>query len=173
MNTMNNIFKTTFSDGTTHFFRVPASRNKNVKSYLGYQYSTYKHNISNPNRLHNVTEFETRLAKELNTLKCELVFSGTPEECKVERDRLVRTTPNCMNFKASINDSTGNMGKTPTIQLKADKVKTITSTADGSKMYFIDKEYGYLRGLSDNMIGKKHPLNPNFIQIVGLNIEKI
>lgn len=173
MNTINNIFKTTFSDGTTHFFRVPAARNKTPKSYIAYQYSTYKHNISNPSRSHNVTEFETRVAQELNTLKCELVFTGSVEECKAERDRLVRITPNCMNFKASINDTTGKMGKVTTLQLKAEKVKTITSTVDGSKMFFIEREYGHLRGLGESMIGKKHPLYPNYIQIVGYNIEKI
>ena len=172
-NNQNNIFKTTFIDGTTHFFRVPTSRNKTAKSYIDYQYSTYKHNISNPNRSSNITEFETKVAQELNTLKCELVFSGTLEECKIERDRLVKVTNKCMNYKVSSNDSTGRMGSKILVQIKKEYVKTL-SAIDGTKLTFINMEYGFRRALKDNMItSKKHPLNPNFVQITGLEIERI
>jgi hypothetical protein len=35
-------------------------------------------------------------------------------------------------------------------------------------------EYGFRRALKENMVTyKKHPLNPNFVQIIGLEIEKI
>lgn len=173
INKQNNIFKTTFTDGTTHFFRVPSSRNKTPKSYIAYQYSTYKHNVSNPNRSSNVTEFETRVAQELNTLKCELVFSGTEQQCKVERDRLIKVTDKCMNFKSSSNDSTGRMGSKLLVQIKSEYVKTL-SAIDGTKLYFINMEYGFRRALKENMVTyKKHPLNPNFVQIIGLEIEKI
>jgi hypothetical protein len=170
---MSYIYKTTFEDGTTHFGRINASKGYSPKTYINDWYSHWKHNIHNPKRFSMITEFERRVAAERATLKCEIVFFGTTEECRVEKDRLVRTTDKCMNTKSSLTDTLGKIGKATTVRLKADKVKTITSTADGSKMYFIDREYGYLRGLKDNMIGKKHPLNPNFIQIVGLNIEKI
>lgn len=170
---MSYLYKTTFTDGSVHFGRVNASKGYSAKTYITNILSGFKHNIHNPLRQSMITEFERKVNSEKSSLKCERIFFGTTEECRAERDILVKRTHNCMNVRSSLSDTYGKMGKVPTIQLKADKVKTITSTADGSKMYFIETQYGYLRGLKDNMIGKKHPLNPNFIQIVGFNIEKI
>ena len=78
-----------------------------------------------------------------------------------------------MNFKSSSNDSTGRMGSKLLVQIKSEYVKTLSSI-DGTKLYFINMEYGFRRALKENMVTyKKHPLNPNFVQIIGLEIEKI
>lgn len=170
---MSYLYKTTFTDGSVHYGRVNASKGYTAKTYISNLLSGYKHNIHNPLRQSMITEFERKVNSERSTLKCERVFFGTTSECRTERDKLVKVTDRCMNTRQSLSDTTGKISKTPTLRLRGECVKTITSTVDGSKMYFVEREYGYLRGLKDNMIGKKHPLNPNFIGIVGFNIEKI
>jgi hypothetical protein len=170
---MSNLYKTTFEDGSVHYGRINASKNYSPKTYISDWYSHWKHNTNNPLRQSMITDFEKKVAAERATLKCEIVFFGSTEDCRKMRDKLIRETNKCMNSKSSLTDTMGRMAKS-IIQIKKEYVKTITSAVDGTKIYFIDMEYGFRRALKDNMItNKKHPLNPNFVQISGFEIERI
>jgi hypothetical protein len=169
---MSYLYKTTFEDGFVHYGRVNASKGYSNKTYISNLISGYKHNSNNPLRYTMITDFESKVFTETQSLNCEIVFFGTTEDCRKERDRLISITNNCMNSKASSIDTIGKIKK-QIVQIKAEYVK-ILSAIDGTKMYFINMEYGFRRALRENMVTyKKHPLNPNFVQIIGLEIEKI
>lgn len=170
---MSYLYKTTFTDGLVHYGRVNASKGYSNKTYISNLISGYKHNSNNPLRYTMITDFEKKVFTELSSLVCEIVFFGTTEECRKERDRLIKITNNCMNSKSSSIDTFGKLSK-EIVQIKKEYVKTIVSAVDGTRMFFIDKEYGFRRALTDNMVtSKKHPLNSNFVQIIGLEIERI
>ena len=170
---MSFLYKTTFEDGSVHYGRVNASKGYSDKTYISNLLSGFKHNSSNPLRQSMITEFERKVVIEQSSLVCERIFFGTTDECRVERDRLVSITNMCMNVRPSLTDTLGKLTK-QVVQIKKEYVKTITSAVDGTKINFIDMEYGFRRALKENMItNKKHPLNANFVQVIGLDIEKI
>ena len=49
-----------------------------------------------------ITDFETKVFTEFQSLSCEVVFFGSTEDCRKERDRLISITNNCLNSKGEI-----------------------------------------------------------------------
>ena len=117
-----------------------------------------------------ITDFEIRVAKELKTLKCKIVFSGKTSEAIVVRKELINNTADCMNKRTIVKQTLGKL-KSHTLTLKREFVKLMKSATN--TLYFIDIEYGYRLGLKEKMTGMYHPMHKGYIQLQAHQIELI
>ena len=164
------VYRTEFEDGSIHFGRVNASKHYTPKSYIGNAVSAVKHNVNNPLRVCMTTEFEYKVANELDTLKCEIVFAGPTDEAKKFRnEEVARLGIMCMNARSAGSDS---LGIDNIVTISKEFSKALKSANE--ILYFIDPRYGRSIGLADKMISNvKHPLYPNFIKLACVQVERV
>ena len=165
------VYRTEFSDGLIHFGRVNASKNYSEKNYLSNVVSSVKHNSNNPLRHSMITEFERKVANEINnkSIVCEIVFAGPTEEAKKFRDSEVKKLGAiCMNSRSAGSDS---LGMDNIVKVAKEFTKVLRSAND--IWYYIDAAYGRKMGLNDKMISNaKHPINPNYLKLACVQVER-
>ena len=154
------IFRTTFEDGTTHYMRMNKNR--------GYSANTYRsHTVSMAKQ--RDTEFEKRFLIEQSTVKVDMVFEGTHNECITEKKRLISESEKV--FNSSVRESATNSIKSKILKLKKEFTKVMSSGND--KLFFIDMEYGFRMGLKEKMVTyKKHPIVPSYVYLDASQVER-
>jgi hypothetical protein len=164
------VYRTEFTDGSIHFGRVNASKNYSPKNYIGNAVSAVKHNANNPLRASMTTEFEYKVANELKSVKCEIVFAGPTDEAKKFRnEQVAKVGIMCMNARKAGSDS---LGIDNIVTIAKEYSKALKSANE--ILYFIDPRYGRSIGLADKMISNvKHPLYPNFIKLACIQVERV
>jgi|LakMenEpi03Aug12_release.lakeMendotaPanAssembly.Ray.scaffolds.fasta_scaffold438344_1 hypothetical protein len=154
------IFRTTFEDGTTHYMRMNKNR--------GYSSSTYRSHTLSMAKQRN-TEFEKRFLVEQSTVKVDMVFEGTHNECITEKKRLISESEKV--FNSSVRESATNSIKSKILKLKKEFTKVMSSGND--KLFFIDMEYGFRMGLKEKMVTyKKHPIVPSYVYLDASQVER-
>lgn len=164
------VYCTQFADGTIHFGRVNASKNYSPKNYLGNAVSAVKHNANNPLRATMTTEFEYKVANELDSVKCEIVFAGPTDEAKKFRNAEVARLGNqCMNARKAGSDS---LGMDNIVKIAKEFSKALKSANE--ILYFIDPRYGRSIGLADKIIANvKHPMYPEYVKLACVQVERV
>tara|TARA_B100001287_G_scaffold156285_2_gene131486 strand:- start:334 stop:861 length:528 start_codon:yes stop_codon:yes gene_type:complete len=164
------IYKTTFKNGDVHFGRVVSSKKYSPKIYLNDQISKVKSNSKNPNRINMTTEFELRVQREIDTVKCEIVFEGLTAECCQKKDSLIYNSKQCINYRKSVmNKKRVDVPRT----IKKDYVKKLINPTTKEIFYYVDwswaKSHPYFS--KHISIDKSHPLHPNFKKLTIENIK--
>ena len=95
------LYKTTFINGDIHFGRVASYKKYAPLTYLRDKLSVIKSNAKNPNRTNMTTEFELRVQKEFETVKCEIIYEGLTKDCCDKKDEFILKTSKCLNEKKS------------------------------------------------------------------------
>lgn len=165
------IYKTTFKNGDVHFGRVVSSKRYSPKIYLSDQISKIKSNRKNPNRVNMTTEFELRVEKEIDTVKCEIVFEGLTAECCEKKDSLIYNSKQCINYRKSVM----NRKKVSNPRnIKKIHIKKLVNPKTNETFHYVDwswaKSHPYFS--KHISIDESHPLYPNFkkLSIEGINI---
>jgi len=166
------IYKTTFENGDVHFGRVVSSKKYSPKIYLNDQISKIKSNSKNPNRINRTTEFELRVQREIDTVKCEIVFEGLTTECCQKKDSLIYNSKQCINYRLSV------MNKkrvSEVISIKKVYIKKLVNPNTKETFHYIDwswaKSHPYFS--KHISIDDSHPLYPNFKKLTVNNIKII
>jgi hypothetical protein len=159
---MSRLYKTTFSDGTVFFSRVRLSKGYSAKTFCSDVVSHYHANMRNPLRHSMVTEFERMMVKEIESVKCEIIFEGPTNEAMEMRDKLIQSTPNCGNVKKSVEN---NKGTVEVIRVGKEFSKVLKSV-NGEMVNYVSVEWARLRGLWEKCdFNQRHPMDRNFIRI--------
>ena len=158
------LYKVTFEDGTVYFSRVCLSKGYSEKTFISNTISVYNSNKRNPLRQTMITEFETRVFNEVETLKCEIVFEGLTDEAMKLRDELIEKTLNCGNSKKSMN----NEGRISKEIIKVGKeFSKIMKSSTGAVVSFVDREWARKKGLWEVLnFSNEYPLNTKFVEIL-------
>jgi hypothetical protein len=111
-----------------------------------------------------ITEFETRVFNEVETLKCEIVFEGLTDDAMKLRDELIEKTLNCGNSKKSMN----NEGRISKEIIKVGKeFSKIMKSSTGAVVSFVDREWARKKGLWEVLnFSNEYPLNTKFVEIL-------
>jgi hypothetical protein len=164
------VYRTEFLDGSIHFGRINASKHYTPKNYINNILSTVKHNASNPLRVTMTTEFEYKVADEVGSLKCEIVFAGPTDEARIYRDKMVKETGlACMNKRSSGDDS---LGIDNIVRVAKEFTKVLKSATE--TFYFIEPKYGRSVGLAEKIIANvKHPIYSNYLKLACIQVERV
>ena len=156
------VYKITFEDGSTHYGRVLLTKNYSASTYLKDTSNREKNNKKNPLRVNMTTVVEKKVAAEIETTKCEIVFEGLTSEAIKVKDELSQNDENSLNLRTNVE-----MGdRKDTIKLPTKHSKVLRSV-NGDVMNFVSSSYARLHDLvqySDET--KRHPLDNTFTQIL-------
>jgi hypothetical protein len=166
--TKSKLYKTTFINGDVHFGRVASYKKYTPLTYLRDKLSTIKSNAKNPNRSNMTTEFELRVQKEFETVKCEIIYEGLTKDCCDKKDEFIIKTRKCLNEKKS----TINIMKNKIHSIKKEYVKKLVSNNTGETIYYVMwpwvKNHPYF---SKHVVeAQHHPTNMSFKK---LSLQKI
>lgn len=166
---MSRLYKTTFSDGMVYFSRVNLSKGYSEKTFCSDVVSHYHANMRNPLRHTMVTEFERRMVREIESVQCEIIFEGCTKEAMVLRDKMIKETPNCGNFKKSMDIV---KGMVDVIRIGKEFSKVLKNSS-GDVVNYVEVDWARLRGLWEKCdFNQRHPLNRNYVRILHNNIER-
>jgi len=163
------VYKLTFKDGSTHYGRIILTKGYSAQLYLTDTANREKNNKNNPNRKDNMTTFvEKKVAAELETTKCEIVYEGLTSEAIKIKDRLSESDLNSLNSRKNVE-----MGaKKDMIKLPKKHSKVLKSVS-GDVMTFVSSSYARLHNLVQYLNEtKRYPMDNTFTQIL-IPVERI
>jgi len=156
------VYKVTFSNGDTHYGRQSMTTSCSARSYLNNMARRPASNAKNPIRVNMTTEVERRIADELQTTTCEVVFEGPTAEAILVKDRLAAEDIKSLNIRTGVlvGEASGPV-KIPVKQSKALKSR------EGVVLNFISNSYARVHNLVQYLDEtKRHPIDKNYVQIL-------
>ena len=156
------VYKITFEDGSTHYGRVVLTKNYSASTYLKDTANRERLNSKNPLRVNMTTVVEKKVAAEVETTKCEIVFEGLTSEAIKVKDEMAEKDSNSLNLRSGVE-----MGERKDIIKLPKKHSKVLRSVSGDVMTFVSSSYARLHDLlqySDET--KRHPLDNTFTQIL-------
>jgi hypothetical protein len=156
------VYKVTFSNGDTHYGRQSMANICSAKSYLSGMASRPASNAKNPIRINMTTWVEKRIADELETTVCEVVFEGPTADAIRVKDSLAAEDTKSLNLRTGVlAGATSSPIKVPAKQSKALK------NVDGVVLNFISNNYARIHNLVQYLDEtKRHPVDKAYAQIL-------
>ena len=156
------VYKVTFSNGDTHYGRQSMTSSCSAKSYLSAMASRPASNAKNPIRANMTTWVEKRIADELETTTCEVVFEGPTAEAIIVKDNLAAEDTKSLNLRTGVlAGATSSPIKVPAKQSKA------LRNEDGMVLNFISNSYARIHNLVPYLDEtKRHPVDKTYAQIL-------
>jgi hypothetical protein len=162
------VYKLTFKDGSTHYGRVVLSKQYSASTYLKDTANRARLNSRNPLRVNMTTFVEKRLAVELETTKCEIVYEGLTSEAIKIKDGLSLSDSNSLNMRTNVE-----MGVRKDIVKLPKKYSKVLRSVGGEVVNYISSSYARTHDLVQYLNEtKRHPLDNTFTQIL-IPVERI
>ena len=162
------VYKLTFEDGSTHYGRVVLSKQYSATTYLKDTASRERLNNKNPLRVNMTTFVEKKVASELETTKCEIVFEGLTSEAIKVKDEMAENDSNSLNLRSGVE-----MGERKDIIKIPIRHSKILRSVSGDAITFVSSSYAELHHLVQYLNEtKRHPLDDTFTQIL-VPVERI
>ena len=156
------VYKVSFANGDTHYGRIVLSKNYSARTYLADMAGRLVHNSNNPIRVNMTTEVERRVAMELETTKCEIVFEGSTEEAVRVKDTLVIEDLKSLNTRHGV--VMGEQRDEFKIPIKYSKS---VKNAAGNIINYISSNYANLNKLGKYLDERsRYPMDKSFVQIL-------
>lgn len=162
------VYKLTFEDGSTHYGRVVLSKQYSATTYLKDTANKERINNRNPLRVNMTTFVEKKVAAELETTKCEIVFEGLTSEAIKVKDEMAENDPNSLNLRSGVE-----MGERKDVIKIPIKHSKVLRSVSGDVITFVSSSYAMLHDLVQYLNEtKRHPLDNTFAQIL-VPVERI
>ena len=162
------VYKITFEDGSTHYGRVVLTKNYSASTYLKDTANRERLNSKNPLRVNMTTVVEKKVAAEVGTTKCEIVFEGLTSEAIKVKDEMAEKDSNSLNLRSGVE-----MGERKDIVKVPTKYSKLLRSVSGDVVSFVSSSYArkhdLVQYLNEN---KRYPLDNTFAQIL-IPVERI
>lgn len=162
------VYKLTFKDGSTHYGRVVLTKNYSASTYLKDTSNREKNNKNNPLRVNMTTVVEKKVAAEIETTKCEIVFEGLTSEAIKIKDELSESDLNSLNSRKNVE-----MGARKDMIKLPKKHSKVLKSVSGDVVTFVSSSYARLHNLVQYLNEtKRYPLDNTFAQIL-IPVERV
>lgn len=162
------VYKLTFKDGSTHYGRVVLSKQYSASTYLKDTANRERLNSKNPLRVNMTTFVEKKVAAEVETTKCEIVFEGLTSEAIKVKDEMAEKDSNSLNLRSGVE-----MGERKDIIKLPIKHSKVLRSVSGDVMTFVSSSYARMHDLVQYLNEtKRHPLDNTFAQIL-IPVERV
>lgn len=162
------VYKLTFEDGSTHYGRVVLSKQYSASTYLKDTANRERLNSKNPLRVNMTTFVEKKVAAEVETTKCEIVFEGLTSEAIKVKDEMAEKDSNSLNLRSGVE-----MGERKDIIKLPIKHSKVLRSVSGDVMTFVSSSYARMHDLVQYLNEtKRHPLDNTFAQIL-IPVERV
>lgn len=156
------VYKLTFKDGSTHYGRVVLSKQYSASTYLKDTANRERLNSKNPLRVNMTTIVEKKVAAEVETTKCEIVFEGLTSEAIKVKDEMAETDSNSLNMRTNVE-----MGARKDMIKLPKKHSKVLKSVSGDVVTFVSSSYARLHNLVQYLNEtKRYPLDNTFTQIL-------
>lgn len=162
------VYKLTFEDGSTHYGRVVLSKQYSASTYLKDTANRERLNSKNPLRVNMTTVVEKKVAAEVETTKCEIVYEGLTSEAIKVKDEMAEKDSNSLNLRSGVE-----MGERKDIIKLPIKHSKVLRSVSGDVMTFVSSSYARMHDLVQYLNEtKRHPLDNTFAQIL-IPVERV
>ncbi len=162
------VYKLTFKDGSTHYGRIILTKGYSAQLYLTDTANREKNNKNNPLRVNMTTTVEKKVAAEIETTKCEIVYEGLTSEAIKIKDGLSESDLNSLNSRKNVE-----MGARKDMIKLPKKHSKVLKSVSGDVMTFVSSSYARMHDLVQYLNEtKRYPLDNTFTQIL-IPVERI